>query len=217
MYYAAVGLFAVGVLVAYFAGMRNQKGWGMPLLVVCLVGIIGAVIARQVAPARGVTAPKLTAGDYQAAAKLLAGALADDLPQDATVCVVVDLGRDANIEKVKLAWESGIREGATGKVGAVTFVTGESAYMLARNARSIMDIENVPEADAVVFLTPRPWPGTEDLQEAGKLVAVFFPVRGDGRSTITEAERDAWLEHGMLDVIIVEVDGAEPEVYKASK
>ena len=36
--------FGVAVIVAYVAGVRSQKAWGLPLMVLCVIGAVAAIV-----------------------------------------------------------------------------------------------------------------------------------------------------------------------------
>jgi hypothetical protein len=217
LYYALIILFGVGVLAAYLAGVRRQRRWGTPVLVVCLLGVVGGVVARKAITEPSVKERTLTKDDYRSAAVALAGAIAGDLPEVANVCIVAVLGRDARIEPIKKAWEEGLREGAPGAIDKISFLTNVTPAETARIGVQMIDMPGVAEADAILYIVRELPPDTRALRDAGKTVAAFFPIRADGRPSITDAERDSWLAGGALDVIVCEVAGAEPRVYKGSR
>jgi len=127
MYYAIVGLLAVVLLVAYATGVRAGKAWGLPLVVICLIAILGA-LGKQMFSKPPAQVHDSLAGEragVQAAAAQLAAVVSADVPDGVTVAVLLppgiaigDLNRD--VADIRSRCEAGFRTGlGAGKVGQV--------------------------------------------------------------------------------------------------
>jgi hypothetical protein len=200
LYFAVVILMGVGVLVSYFAGVKAQKAWGTPVLVLCFIILIGALAMRIVG---GPAKPKAIAeesGNEQAVGRLLGEAAKGLIAEPVKVGILVaekpftlTSGRlpTPPSERLRL-WEAGLREG-----------------LGAGNITDVLSYEDGPTASPQqvkgcgLLVCPVDYVGgvAEALQPRPKVV-VYFPAVG-GAPSLTEAAVRKMREEGRFDIGII--------------
>lgn len=192
MYLPAIILFGVGVLVAYFAGVKAGRAWGTPLLVVCLIGVLGTVGNRYLRGERLPPPPPNPVSSEKAPAQALGRLMSEDLADDAIVTIVwMGAGSDRT-ERTKL-WEVGLKE---------TLGDGITIDYSPPHGLGFSPPGGWPavSTDALVFVAKLGFVGIEEGSDP--LIAVYFgPLQSEEPSISSEKVR-AMREAGDVHVAL---------------
>ena len=197
----------VGVLLAYFAGVRRHAAWGQVLVVLCVLGIVAVVVWRAM-PKTPETTPNEYVSQTAQAAKLIGEELRSELQPG---CRVLFIGGMAPTEagttlQATEDWEKGLSDGL-GDIPweYVGYEGGRSALL---SAEALSEFVAGYGVDVILFFAKPPDDlSSMDLYKKAKkpVVGVFIP---SGPEPNFDAIR-GWLEDGYVRVVIVVTAGPD--------
>ena len=198
LYFAVVILMGVGILVSYFAGVKAQKAWGAPVLVLCFIILIGALAMRIMGGPAKPKAPVEETGNEQRVGRLLGEAAKALVSEPVKVGILVAEkpfipGRApaASSEGLRL-WEAGVKEGlgSDNVTGVVLYEEGPVAFPEQLKGCGLLICPVGHVGGIAEALKPRP------------RVVVYFPAIGS-TPTVTEEVARKMREEGQFDVGII--------------
>ena len=202
LYYVIVIVLAIVLILAYVKGVKVGQAWGTPVMVVCLLLILGAVGYRVVAGGgeAGGDPYKGEKGNEARNARMLAEAVRDEITEPVTVVVLLppmlavrDVHR--NIKKSKPRWEAGFQTGL-GEGKLASLVVWEQ-----RKGRSSRLPKSVATAD-IAFCPQGDMPDAVGLMDGPALVLVYYPAQA-GTQTVTEEAVRQKISDGMVDAAVI--------------
>ena len=209
-----IAVFFLGVLVSYGAGVKKGAAWGTPVLILCVIGLIGVVGQRVfVGPGAGGPGDVGAKGVLKAAseAEWLGRALKGRIPEGSRIFILsfYDPARGRDMTASKEAWTEGLSDGlgdttweVVGYYGPTPGTAGDLSYGFDGMNGLI---------DAVVSVSGLP-PDLEQMNfyqfDPVPEVAAFF------RSAETDLELiRSWLEGGYLAAAVVSSTEGEVTTY----
>ena len=201
LYYAIVIVLAIVLILAYVMGVKTGKAWGTPVMVLCLILILGAVVYRVVSGGDAGDDPlKSEKGNEKRNARMLAEAIRDEVTESVTVAVllppvfeVMDVHR--NIEKSQPRWEAGFQTGL-GEGKLASLVVWE-----AKKGRGARWPKSVATAD-IAFCPQGDMSAAVGRMAGPALVLVYYPARA-GTQTVTEEAVREKINDGMVNAAVI--------------
>ena len=206
LYYAVVVVLAVSLIVAYVKGAKVGKAWGTPVMVLCLILILGAVGYRMFGGGGG---PRPVVDPYEAErgneernARMLAEAIRQEISQPATVAVLLppwiavgDLRRD--VSKPKPLWEAGFRQG----LGEEKFVS-LTVWQEHTDGIGIAGLPAEVAAADIAYCPQGEMTHAIARMDEPPILLVHFPAPG-GRQPVSDESVRAQLADGKLDAALI--------------
>jgi hypothetical protein len=158
----------IGVLVSYFGGVKGGRAWGTPLLMLCVLGLVVAVVLRATGVRRASgsgSAERMRGSEPYEAAKLIGEGLKGGLERGARILVFVS-NYDAypkdpqTYVKTKEDWQRGLAEGlGDDTIQIVGYVIPAEDTSLSYSGFAdyfAMRLRNYPDVAAMVSFTGLP-------------------------------------------------------------
>jgi len=201
LFYLIVIVLFIGAMVAYFAGVKKGQPWGIPVLILLVLGLVGVVGYRLIWSPLGSRAPsgyrEPTAIQQQERAKRIGEVLKEVLPSGDRIILLGDISpRSPRLAEAKEAWKGGLEEALGRPVTIVGYYSGSS-----ENFRSMQSLE---DADAVVAI-PADSARPVRPEAIGDLVVVgYFEAMNNGHASVPESVLRQSADEGLLDGAVVE-------------
>jgi hypothetical protein len=219
MYWVIVGVLGIGVFAAYFGGVRAGRSWGTPLLMVCVIGLLGAIGYDLLGPGSGGPTRKIKATPVAAEelrAERLGALMMGELPAGAAIRLVWAGAATGDMAARWKRWEKGLKTGLedeTIQVKAQSIPRGDVPMTGMENLPpGAREMRTVSDADAVVYVSC--YGGVEI--EGAPLIAVYFGPRASGAPSKTSEQVQTLVDEGQADVALLYVGkGIEEEVFTA--
>ena len=197
MYWPMVVVFSVGAAVAYFAGVRKGAVWGNAALIICVLGLIGAIGFRTFGGGLGAATGQRsrplsvpTVASDVAHVKALAEAAEPQLAEGSKIVLPLQHYR---LDKKRPEREQAVAQAVRDVLGAKA---GEVVVVYPVTDRGGIFTPTTEGADAVLFIVNYN-PEGYDLFETNPLMVAFFPKK-------SEESARASMEGLALDIAVLD-------------
>jgi len=198
--YVLLVVLLIGVLGAYFAGIKKGEKWGMPVVVVCGVGAL-VVLGMHLFGGGSAGGPTIEAGAESERARMVAKGLTLSLPSGARILLVDTclLPQDLASQR-KAAWAKSMGETLTGGADIVAYESlDEPGYVGEAIRRAGGDI------DAVIFAEGLPVSHAAAVQLRGMVGEKTVAGYAGGSPDMQVVSQ--LLQDGLLQAVVVEQEG----------
>ncbi len=209
------GVLFVLALVAYFGGVRTGAGWGVALLVLCVLGLVG-IVAQRFVTGRGAVAGGMGSKDekvrMQQMATLIGEGLKDHVGPGSRIlfCIPVAATMDYWILVMEQEWKKGLSTG----LGDTSWETAGYCGIAPGLSRGTITADDLRQAlaqtdavDAIVSFAGLP----KELHQMSIFQAADRPKVGAYFDVDVDlALIGNWLEMDIVQAAVVMQDGRMP-------
>jgi len=202
-------LFALGVIVAYVVGIKGNRAWGKPLLILCLVGLIAVVLQRAFIGRARLAERADIDRPAQDSAMLLAQGIKGEVRPGSRIFFFSPIPPviPTQMARYWMLWEKGVNEGLGSTAWQKVHIARPADNTAAAFSESLLGREG--EVDVVLSFVGLP----DDLPQmvvyswaVPPTVAACFPYGAD-RARVRQ-----WLQEGLIRAAVIQ-DGGSMKLY----
>jgi hypothetical protein len=206
-YWLTLILCVGGVAVGYLGRVKGKRGWGTPLVLVCLIGILGTFGYRLFGPERDKSPYKVPPSPLSVTAeraRVVGELLRGRLPKGANITVVWTWDISTNRGAKWQYWQDGLKEGLQDDTIEVVHFLG-GTLNLAWNGPMQGKFMQIRGSDAAIYVGH--FDPVETLGEP--VVAAYYTRLTSGYVTDTRDQVQALVDAGKVDVAVWEDERRE--------
>ena len=200
MYWAILALGIVALVVGYAAGVKAGRPWGVPLVVLAALVIIGLVVTQAFGSGRETAVKGSIEDNEYARARALGEALASEVPADCRVFFFSEPGPPHIIGQTRNAWGKGLSEGLASEQWTDMGAGVPRGIDAAAFSEALAGVAE--EVDLVLFSGRVP----ADLEEMAMYYSDSPPKVGMYWARFEPALARQWIEKDLVQAVLAKVD-----------